>query len=131
MITKEDLLKKCLTQTSTFKSLVVDAEVTIRQLTIAETERYNEIRLDFDKKQSDSMNYAVSCSMVEPTFFTDEELASLGKTGSAFIYEVFSQMPYIGMTEKEKKEYDKRLKELLKDDVKKDSEDSEEDVEKK
>lgn len=133
MITREELLNKCLTETSIFKSSVLGGDIKIRQLTISESEQMVRIQQDQDKTMSDVFKYCVKCSMVEPTFFTDEELEKLGRNGKLLIEEIFNAIPYIGMSEKEKKEYDEKIAEFLKanKESKKTQKEEEEETEKK
>ena len=126
MISKQDLFNKCTTQTSVFKSSF--GEIKLRQLSIAESEEVAKIQKDASKTLKDTMIYTLQRAMIEPTFFTDEELKDLGIKGQEFMFEVFSEVPLVGMSEKEREEYKKRMEEFLKakkEDV------NEEDTEKK
>ena len=44
----------------------------------------------------------------------DEELTQLGIKGQEFIYEVFNEIPLIGMDEKARKEYNEKITEYNK-----------------
>jgi len=112
MLTKQDLLKACTLQTTTFKSSL--GEIKIRQLSITESKDLSKIQNDPTKDVFDVMVFTLSKAMVEPQFFTNEELEKLGKKGQDFMYEVFEQVPLIGMTENEIAEYKKRVEEYVK-----------------
>ena len=60
------------------------------------------------------MFYAVKCSMVKPEFFTDEEIKKLNITGFNLIKEIYSELPLIGKTKKEREEYVKNIEKLIK-----------------
>jgi len=124
MINKEDLLAKCLTQTEIFKSSFGD--IKLRQLTISESEEVAKIQSDENKTVKDIMFHTLKCAMVEPKFFTDAELGTLGRKGQEFIYEVFNQIPLVGMSGKEKEEYQKKVKKFLEDPKKEVKEDEKE-----
>lgn len=125
MINKKDLLAKCLTQTAIFKSSLGD--IKLRQLTIAESEEIGNIQKDETKTLRDVMFYTLRKSMVEPEFFTDEELAQLGIKGQEFIYEVFNEIPLIGMSEKDREKYNEKIKKFLESK----KEETDEEIEKK
>lgn len=111
MLKKSDLLAMCLTQTSVFKSSL--GEIKLRQLTIAESEEVLKIQQNSEKTMKDVIFHTLKCAMVEPEFFTEEELNMLGKKGQEFIYEVFNEVPMIGMTDEEKEDYSKKVEEFL------------------
>ena len=67
--------------------------------------------------------------MVQPAFFTDEELKNLSLSGMGILTEIYMQLPKIGMTPEQKEEYDKRLIENFKKTLSKAL--SEEEVQKK
>jgi len=114
MLDRKELLSACTTKTSTFKSALCKGEVKIRQLTMNETDEFNSILGDSEKNQFDAVCFAVKCSMIEPLFFTDDEMKTITKTGKDFIYETYSEIAYIGMTVAQRKKWDAKLKELLK-----------------
>ncbi|WP_276835305.1 hypothetical protein [Chryseobacterium cucumeris] len=57
-----------------------NAEVLMRQLTIAETTVYIQMIKD-EKPIEDAIKYACKCSMIEPKFFSDEEIQNLNQDG--------------------------------------------------
>ena len=102
-------------------------EITIRQLTVDEATKVQKLMAEGNQKEA--VHYSVKCSMVEPTFFTDEELEKLNTIGQALIFEIYSEIPVIGRTKKEKEDYKKQLETQLNDAVEKIE--SKEDAEKK
>lgn len=136
-ISKQELLKLSTVKSEeveleTLKELgAKDCKATIRQLTIEETNNYSKItNTKEDGSQIKAIKYACQCSMVEPSFFTDEELEQLNTAGYAVMMEVHSLIPLIGKTKKEKEQYYKKLEEEINKVVEKEEE-SEEEVEKK
>lgn len=94
-----------------------NAEVTMRQLTIAETTKY--IQMIKDKKPiEDAIKYACQCSMIEPKFFTDEELKNLNQEGIMGINEIFANIPTIGKSKEEKEKILNQLNDTSKTPVK-------------
>ncbi len=126
----KNILDLCLIKRGTFKPLALggDIEITIRELTISETQEF--MRKREEGTQQDAINYAVSCSMVEPTFFTEEQLKDLNAVGFSLIQEIFSEIAVIGKTKKERAEHFAKLEKIIKE--KQDSSQEEEvDFEKK
>lgn len=110
--------KKCLTKSSTFQSKVLNETVTIRELTIAEAEEFQRL---LKKDPSVAVKYAALISM--DLDLTDEEIGKIsGKIGLPFLQEVFTEIQFIGMSEKERKEYIEKQKEQ-KEQKKEDNED--------
>lgn len=107
-----DLLKNCFVKTGTYNSKIIDGlTVTLKELTIKE-------HIEFQKKlekckddKTEALYYALKCAMVEPLFFTDEELKVLSSVGEAFIYEAFGELPLIGKSEEEREVYQNQVKE--------------------
>jgi len=130
----KNILQDCFIKQEKFKPQVLggDKAITIRELTIAEAQKYQEILRDENKTQEDAVFFAVKCSMIEPAFFSDDELKQLNSTGKNLIYEIHSELPIIGKSTKEREEYFKKLKEWsekLSENA--DAAESEEDEEKK
>lgn len=127
------LLKDCFVKQEKFKpkSLGGETEITIRELTIAEAQEYQEMISGDEHTQQDAIFYAVKCSMVEPVFFTDEELEQLNATGRNLIYEIHGELPLIGKSTKEREAYFKRLEEYAKKLAEKSESETEEDEEEK
>ena len=124
MLNRKDLLSQCVTKTSTFKSSL--GEIKLRQLTISESEEIAIIQNDTSKTMKDTMVHTLRCAMVEPTFFTDEELETLGTNGANFMREVFIEVPLIGMSKKEREDYNEKVKKFLEENNKEISEDEKE-----
>lgn len=126
MLSKADLLKAVLTKTEIFKSSL--GEIKLRQLSMSESEEIVKIQKDDTKTLHDVMIHTLKCSMVEPEFFTEEEIKQMGQKGYEFMFEVFNEVPLIGMSKKEREEHKKKIEEYLKKEHK---ELSEEEIEKK
>ncbi len=111
----KNLLSQCFIQEGKFKPKILGekVELTIRQLTIAETQEFKEILKDENKTQKDAVYYAVKCAMVEPPFFSDEELKKLNVVGENLIFEVYGELPLIGKNKKERETYQKQIQELV------------------
>jgi hypothetical protein len=128
MRNREEFLKLASLKQSTFKVPSLDNyEILMRELTIAESDKFNQMR-DEDGI-SKAIIHACRCSCIEPEFFTDEELETLGRSGQNAIMEIFSEIPLVGKSKKQREEYLKNLKEISKADSKEEA--SEEDKEKK
>jgi hypothetical protein len=130
MRNREEFLKLASLKQSTFKVPSLDNyEILMRELTIAESDKFNQVR------DEDGINKAIihacRCSCIEPEFFTNEELETLGRSGQNAIMEIFSEIPLVGKSKKQREEYLKNLKEISKADSKEKEEVSEEDQEKK
>lgn len=111
-----------------FKNLGLEnANVRLKELTISETKEFNN-KLK-SKNQDEAFLYACSCSMVEPTFFTDEELKGLNNQALTIVNEVISLIPIIGKTEEEKKKYYEIINEVAESENKEQL--TEEEIEKK
>lgn len=117
-ITKEEFLKLASTKQENFKvPSLGNAEITIRELTIAESNKINE--MSREKKPIDEIiKFACKCSCVEPEFFTDEELEGLGQTGNQAILEIYMQIPLIGKTKEQIKAHKEFVEKQSKEKVK-------------
>jgi len=121
--TRKDLLKLLTVKTEIVKLECLkntnfkDMEFQLREMTIAQNKEYREILSDEsdDDRFDKSMKYSCSAVMVEPEFFTDDELESLGKEGEALMNEIFFKIPTIGMSAKEKKHFKKKMEESAKE----------------
>lgn len=113
MRNREEFLKLASTKISNFKvPSLNNYEVTLKELTIAESKEFGEIAKTKDMQKA--IIYACRCSCVEPEFFTDEELENLGSNGLNATMEIYSEIPLIGKTEEEREEYKKKLAENAK-----------------
>ena len=112
----KNLFSNCFIKEEKFKPIALGGndEIIIRQLTISESQEFREILQDDTKTQNDAMFYAVKCSMVKPEFFTDEEIKKLNIIGFNLIKEIYSELPLIGKTKKEREEYTKNIEKLIK-----------------
>lgn len=110
-----------------------DMEFTLREMNIAQNKKHREIlsNLDDTDRFNKSMINACMSVMVEPAFFTEEELDRMNGIGEAVINEIFMKIPTIGMSAKEKKEYQKRIEEFAKKATILEESQDEEEVEKK
>lgn len=129
----KNLFSQCFIKKGTFKpvSLGGEEEISIRELNINEVSEFRNILQDESKTHNDAMYYAVKCAMVEPQFFSEEELESLNATGLSFIQEVFNEIPLIGKTKKEREKYFKTIEELSKKSQDDEEKEESEDIEKK
>lgn len=108
-ISKEQLLKLASVRQQTFKvPSLENAEILMRELTIAEATKINEMSTE-KKPIKDIILYACKCSCVEPEFFTDEELEQLGALGNQAIMEIYSEIPLVGKNEEDRAKYQKVL----------------------
>lgn len=112
----KNLLSQCFIKEGKFKPKVLgeEVEIKIRELTISENQQFREILQDETKTQNDAMFYAVKCAMIEPKFFSDEELEKVNVVGFNLIREVFEEIPFIGKTKKEREIHIKHIAELMK-----------------
>ena len=112
----KNLLSQCFIKEGKFKpkTLGGETEIKIRELTISENQEFRKILRDESKLENDAMFYAVKCAMVEPKFFSDEEVEKLNVVGFNLIREVFEEIPLIGKTKKEREEYIKTIEKIIK-----------------
>ena len=127
----KNLLASCFIKEEKFKpkALGGNTEITIRELSIDETEKY--LNILQEENQKDAIRYAVKCSMVEPKFFSDEELKKINATGQALIIEVFNEIPLIGKTKKEREDYFQKIKTITENQITESAEEVEEKEQKK
>ncbi len=130
---REDLLKALTVKTESFEleSLKAlgfqDAKVTLRELTISQTKEFN--KLATTTNGDEAFIYACRQSMIEPEFFTEEELKTLNKEANTIINEVLRLMPLIGKSPEEKEKYNQLIEKITKEEEKQEL--SKEDLEKK
>lgn len=109
----EEVTKRACIKQEVFKVLSWEGDVVVRQLTIEEN--YQAQKLVQSGVTEDEMLYFLSkCSMVEPEFFSDEALKKLNQNGKNGLMEIVANIPLIGMTDLEKKEYYEKLNNPLK-----------------
>lgn len=123
MIKRDDFLKAL-----TVKSEVIaldtlnGAEIEIKQYTINEFEKVEEVRLKVINQEVDYMELVkIGCkyAMLNPTFFTDEEIEQFGQQAIPVMLEIFSKIPTIGMTDEQKANHKKALEENIQKEIKK------------
>lgn len=127
----KNLLASCFIKEGKFKpkALGGNTEITIRELTIDENQ---ELRRKFaEEEQKDAILFAVKCSMVNPAFFSEEDLKKLNATGAALINEIFTEIPVIGKTKEEREEHFQALADLSKKQNEINTEEESEDIGKK
>lgn len=113
-ISKEQLLKLASVRQQVFKvPSLENAEILMRELTVAESTKINEMSIE-KKLIQDIIFYACKCSCVEPEFFTDEELQQLGAVGNQAIMEIYMEIPLIGKNEDDRAKYRETLDKNLK-----------------
>lgn len=111
---RNELLKNCFVLSGSFISKVIpDLKVTIKQPTVKEHSDYEKMMAESPTNPTDAIYFAVQNAMVEPAFFTADELLKLSKTGQNFLFEVFGEIPIIGKTQKEREEYQKKMTEII------------------
>lgn len=115
---RQDLINRLTVKTETFelesiKSLgLEDAKATLKELTIAETKEFNnKLR---EKGQDEAFLYACRCSMVEPAFFTDDQLKTFSNYATVIINEIITIIPLIGKTQEEKAKYKELMEKVAK-----------------
>jgi len=88
-----------------------DKEFLLQEMNITQNKGYNEILHDGndDDRFDKLIKYACNAVMIEPTFFKDDEIEKMNGFGKVIMDEIFNKIPTIGMTVKEKKDYQKRL----------------------
>jgi len=126
--TRVDLLKLLTVRTETVKldclksTNFKDMEFQLKEMNIAQNKEYNEILRSESKDDrfDKCMKYACKAVMIEPSFFTDDELKNLNGIGKVIMDEIFQKIPTIGMTAKEKKHYHAKIVELAKKQVEED-----------
>jgi len=124
-MTKKDLLSLSTVRTESVKldclknTNFKDKEFLLKEMNITENKEYNEILKSEDGFEK-CVVYACKSVMVEPSFFTPKEFETIGGIGKAIMNEIFTKIPTIGMTAKEKKHYHAKIVELAKKQVKED-----------
>lgn len=123
MTNRNDFLKALTVKAESIKlENLNNMEIIIREPNINESIALEETRkkvLLGEKTDKDLIIEACRYSMVEPAFFTDEEIKNLNTTAINVMNEIYMKIPTIGMTDEQKKDYEKRLVESLNNHVKK------------
>ena len=135
---RKDLLEILTVRTETIKldclqnTNLKDMDFLLKEMNLAQSKKYQEILNDKeDKDRFDKcMKYACREVMIEPSFFTDEEIQNMNGLGKVMMDEIFTKIPTIGMSENEKKTYFSKVQELSKKQSEKKDE-AKEDIEKK
>lgn len=112
ILTLEEATKRACIKQEVFKVLSWDGEVIVRQLTIEENEQAQKLNKS-GASQEDLVYYIAKCSMVEPEFFSEEQLKNLSIDGKNGIMEIVANVPLIGMTDLQKEEYYKKINNTL------------------
>ena len=108
----EEVTKRACIKQEVFKVLSWDGEVIVRQLTIEENEQAQKLKKNGATEQ-DMFYFLAKCTMVEPTFFTDEALKNLNINGRNGLMEIVANIPLIGMTDLEKEKYYEKINNTL------------------
>lgn len=119
---KDNFLKAVTVKTETIKLDSINQEVTIKQLTMNESDEIERLRQKVIKGEADNKDLIFeSCryAMINPTCPTDEELKDISRTGFEVLTEIYMSIPMIGMTEEQKEDYKKRIVESISNQVKK------------
>lgn len=112
ILTLEEATKRACIKQEVFKVLSWDGEVIVRQLTIEENEQAQKLKKS-EVTQQDLIYFLAKCSMVEPKFFSDEQLKELSIDGKNGIMEIVANIPLIGMTDFEKEKYYEKMNNTL------------------
>lgn len=122
MVTKDEFLKAITVKKEKITLETFDnKEITIRAMTINEAEEIDAIRKKVIKGESTDKELIIeTCRkvMIEPTFFTDEELKNISQTGFTILTEIYMKVPTIGMSDEQKEEYKKNLIEQMQGKIK-------------
>lgn len=109
---RSEFLKAVTVKHETIKLESIEMEVTIKEPTITESQKIESVRqkvLSGAATNQDLIIEACRYAMVEPEFFTDDELANISATGMGILTEIYMRLPEIGMSEKQKEDYRSRL----------------------
>ena len=122
MVTRDEFLKAITVKKEKITLETFDnKEITIRAMTINEAEEIDAIRKKVIKGESTDKELIIeTCRkvMIEPTFFTDEELNNISQTGFTILTEIYMKVPTIGMSDEQKEEYKKNLIEQMQGKIK-------------
>ena len=122
MVTRDEFLKAITVKKEKITLETFDnKEITIRAMTINEADEIDEIRKKVIKGESTDKELIIeTCRkvMIEPTFFTDEELKNISQTGFSILTEIYMKVPTIGMSDEQKEEYKKNLIEQMQGKIK-------------
>lgn len=113
---RSEFLKALTVKQDTIKLETLDIEVTVRELTLNESAKVEEVRkkvISGELTNQDLFIETCRYAMVEPEFFSDEELKGLSKSGITILAEIFMRLPEIGMTEEQKVIYKEKLAQSL------------------
>lgn len=117
---RQDLLNLLTVKSETIKldclknTNLKDMEFTLKEMSISQHRKYREIISDTKDKDRFNKSMIIACRsvLVEPEFFTDEELENMNGIGELIINEIFTKIPTIGMSEKEKEKYHENIKKV-------------------
>ena len=122
MVTRDEFLKAITVKKEKITLKTFDnKEITIRAMTINEAEEIDAIRKKVIKGEATDKELIIeTCRkvMIEPTFFTDEELNNISQTGFTILTEIYMKVPTIGMSDEQKEEYKKNLIEQMQGKIK-------------
>ena len=117
-----NFLKAITVKTEVLKLKTINQEVEIKQLTMNESDEIEKLRqkvIKGEAKDKDLIIQSCRYSMVNPTCPTDEELKDISRTGFEVLTEIYMSIPMIGMTDKEKEDFKKRVVKSISNEVKK------------
>ncbi len=104
-----NILASCMVQEETFKPKCLDgAEIKMRELNLAQNLHFRELLSQ--KQDKKAMYFALECAMIEPKFFSEDELKNINATGEALIYELYMYLPILGKSQNEKDTYYENIK---------------------
>ena len=122
MINRDEFLKASTVKQEKITLETFDnKQITIRAMTINEADEIDEIRKKVIKGEATDKDLIFeTCKkvMVNPVFFTDEELKNISQKGFTILTEIYMKVPTIGMTDEQKEEYKKNLIEQMQGKIK-------------
>jgi len=105
-LTKDDFLKTLTVQTETVQlDTMGGAEIVIRDLTMQEDEDIKKLQAKVRDNEVDGLEVlkqVCKYALVQPQFFTDEELKQLNKKATPVLWEIYLRVQEIGLTEEQR-----------------------------
>lgn len=112
-LTRDDFLKTLTVQTETVQLETMNgAEVVIRDLTMQEDEEVKKLQLKVRNNEIEGLEVVKQVckfALVEPKFFTDEELEKLNKKATPVLFEIYLRVQEIGLTQEQREAFRENL----------------------
>lgn len=90
-----------------------NGEVVVRELSISEAATYRQM-IEENKPLADVIKYACSCTMIEPSMSSDEDLTNVSDSYAQGLNRIFINIPLIGKTKEQREELLKKQSEISK-----------------